>query len=80
MKEKMRVLSEGTLIPISFLITLLGGSGFVTYLYFQTSANAKTIETLQGRQEISEEMRADIAVIKNDVQTMKVELYKRNAR
>lgn len=73
-KEKLKtVISESTLIPISLLITILGGATFIGYIYFQTSANAKDISEFKASG-VLEQIKSDTAVIKNDIQTMKEDI------
>lgn len=52
----MRKITEETLIPISMAVILLGGVAWLTTLYNQSAANAKSIEALAG--EITERDKA----------------------
>lgn len=72
-----RSITESTLIPISLVITLLGGAFFVTYIYFQSDANAKAIEKLSAKQDVLSEMRVDIGIIKTEVESIKRKIYRR---
>ena len=42
-----RILDQSTLVPISFVIALLGGSGFITKMYFENEANASIIQEVK---------------------------------
>lgn len=70
----MKSITESTLVPISLVISLLGGSGFITYVYFQTEANAKAILEIQGKQNSLEEIKLDIAVIKEKMEYIEKKL------
>lgn len=63
-------ITESTLLPISLVITLLGGGGFVTYIYYQTVANAKELSELKVKQDMLTEIRLDISVIKTKIEAM----------
>lgn len=64
----MKTLSENTLIPIGFVIVLIGGGSFITNIYFQTSASAKAIEEIRVKQDSILEIQTDIAVIKKSIE------------
>lgn len=44
-------LSESTLIPLSLVITLLGGSAWITSLWAKTENNSIQIQTLTKKEE-----------------------------
>lgn len=66
----MRKITESTLIPISLAITIVGGAGFVTFVYWQTAANAREIITLQKKTDAILDMRVDIGIIKTKVESI----------
>lgn len=67
----MSKITENTLVPVSLVLSILGGAGFVTYVYFQTSANAKAIEEIKAKQDAIAMIQTDVAVMKNDIATIK---------
>lgn len=69
-KTISRSITESTLIPLSLVITILGGAGFITYLYFQTNANAEAIKIVAGKVDAVMEIKVDIGIIKTKVEAI----------
>lgn len=63
-------ITEQTLLPISLIITLVGGITFVSYVAFEGASNAKAIDEIQKKQETIEKIATDVAVIKTKVETI----------
>lgn len=53
--EKVAKITETTLLPISLVLTIIGGVFWLTMIYSQTEANAKEISKIKddGREIIS---------------------------
>lgn len=48
----MKVITEKTLIPISLVITIIGGTLWLSALWYDNRANAKNIEVLKVDQKL----------------------------
>lgn len=77
MRESLKAITENTLVPLSMVISLLGGAGFVTYVYFQSDANAKAIIELKAKQDAMAVLSTDIAVIRVKVENIEALLSKK---
>lgn len=53
--ENMISLSPNSKVTISLLISLLGGSAFITKIYFQSEANASNLKDL--KQDIKDDLK-----------------------
>lgn len=54
----MKVISENTLIPISLVITILGGVVWLTTLWFRSEAHAEMIAEIRAEQKsLAQEVR-----------------------
>lgn len=51
MAEKMLAVSEKTLLPLSLVIGIMGGSSWLTTIYVQNKAHAGMIEEIKVRQD-----------------------------
>lgn len=56
----MGKITEGTLVPISLVIVLVGGIFWLTQLYFTTQSNASTIEKMQIQSEKIDQSLSEI--------------------
>lgn len=70
MRDRLKSITENTLVPLSMVVSLLGAAGFVTYVYFQSDANAKAILELKAKQDAMAGMATDIAVIRVKVENI----------
>lgn len=52
MTQKLQALTQDTLIPISLVITLIGGVSWLTTLYNETKANAAAISDIYQEQKL----------------------------
>lgn len=52
MSEKITKITESTLIPISFVVSLVGGVFWLTTIYSQSNANAVEITEIKSKQEV----------------------------
>lgn len=73
----MRVLSERTVVPISFLIILLGGVAWLTNLAFKVDAGAESLKKMELRQSAIEEIQMDVGVIKYKIDRIEKKLDRR---
>ena len=62
MAEKMKSITESTLLPISMVITLSGGIAWLTTIYNITVTNEKAIERVESKQDRYNE---NLAIILN---------------
>lgn len=67
MAEKVKLISESTLIPISLVITLGGGLMWLTTIYNLTSANEKAIQRVETKQDIYND---NLAIIRDKLSTI----------
>lgn len=51
----MSRITEGTLIPISLVITIIGGVIWLSVIFYKTDANADAIAELKGKQSLLED-------------------------
>lgn len=65
--ERAVAVTAETMVPLSVIGVLAGGIFWLSTLYAQGNVNAKAIEKLNTQQEAMLEMKADIAVIKNEL-------------
>lgn len=70
----MKAITEKTTLSIGLLITILGGASYVTYVAFQTEANAKMIRRIESKQELMEEVRTRLAVIESKLERIEHKL------
>ena len=63
-------ITERTLIPISLVISILGGVGWLTKIYFETEAHGQSIVKLEQKADQILQMREDIAVIRTKVEAL----------
>lgn len=63
----MKKMLDSVPIALSILIPTLGGYGYVLAVSFRTDANAKAIQEVQAKQNDMEQLKTDIAVIKEQV-------------
>lgn len=47
--EKVNKITKATLVPVSLVVSLLGGSGWLTKQYYMSEANAKAIEKINEK-------------------------------
>lgn len=66
MRERT-VISENTKITFGVVVVLIGFSAWLTSVYFQGDANAKSISEIKEKQSVIETMSTDIALIKRDI-------------
>lgn len=53
------IISEGTLIPLSMVISLFGVAAWITYVAYSTNANAQAIQEMKSRDsQVVKELRA----------------------
>lgn len=69
MTDKIKQISQNTLVPIGFIIVLAVGLRWVDNVAFTSSANAAAVAELQRAQT---QIAADLAQIKIDVAVIKV--------
>ena len=55
-------ITEGTLIPISLVIILIGGVVWLTTLYFTTQSNAAAIDKIQLKYDAISDKLDDIVI------------------
>lgn len=72
----LKALGEGTPVTVGVLMAMICGSVWLANVAFQSSANAKDIQTLQSQQAAISAMQTDIAVIKNKVESIETEVKK----
>lgn len=65
------ILSESTKLTVKVLIVFLGFCAWITQIYFQGNANAKSIGELAQKQDRIEQMAIDLGVIKHDITDIK---------
>lgn len=68
MRGLVKTISENTAVSLSLLIVILGGSGYVTFVAFQGSANAEAIRELKEDQKVISKVAEDVSVIKTKVE------------
>lgn len=61
----MPVLSEKTVIPISFALVIIGGVAWLTNLALKVDVAAESLKKIELRQNAIEEIKTDVAVIKS---------------
>ncbi|HEY8272159.1 MAG TPA: hypothetical protein VIG33_14815 [Pseudobdellovibrionaceae bacterium] len=71
----MKQITENTLIPISLVMTLLGGAAWLTAVWYDTKANAVSITEIKSEQKI---LAKDLVEMQKktieDLATIKVKL------
>lgn len=77
MRERLKIISQETLLPVGLVFTLLGGAFATGYFYFEVKAHAKAIEELRAKQDATVLMATDIAVIRVKVENIEKALDKR---
>lgn len=73
----MRVISEKTVIPISFAILLIGGVAWLTNLAFKVDVSAESLKKIELKQNAIEEIKTDVAVIKSKLDRIDKKLDRR---
>lgn len=73
----MPVLSEKTVIPISFALIIIGGVGWLTNLAFKVDVAAESLKKIELRQNAIEEIKTDVAVIKSKLDRIDKKLDRR---
>jgi hypothetical protein len=63
----MRRFAESITAAVGMLTLILGGYAYVLMVSFKADANAKEIESVRIKEENLEEMKTDVAVIKEQV-------------
>lgn len=74
MREKLRSITESTLVPLGVVCVLLTAAFYVGGAYFQQDANAKAIVELKAKQDAMASMATDIAVIRTKVEAIEEKL------
>lgn len=75
-----KAISEKTRITVGLVVMLLGFSAWLTQIYFQGTANAEAIRTLEAKQDKVDTMQTDIAVIKAQLSEVARKLDARERR
>lgn len=70
-------LSEKTLIPISFVIVLIGGIVWITNIAFKVDVSAESLKKIELRQNTIDEIKTDVAVIKSKLEKIDQKLDRR---
>lgn len=66
----MKVLSNGTLMPIGLVLTVVGASIAVGAAFNQIEANAEDIEGLEGRTKVMEESQTRGLILQENLNTL----------
>lgn len=62
---------ESLLTQVSLWLSILGGMSYVTYIGFRGEASASAIISLEKKQEAIENIRIDIAVIREELKQIR---------
>lgn len=74
----MKVISEQTLIPISLVVTIIGGVVWLTTLWFRSEAHAEIISELKAEQRaISQEVRVNNQEVMKKLIELEIKLGRR---
>lgn len=63
----MAILSESSKISVSLVIALLGGAAWMTTVYVQGQSNAAEIQSVKSDVKQVMDMKADIAIMRSDL-------------
>ena len=64
----MSKISEKTWVSLGLVITLLGGVVWLTTIWMQSEANARSIQKIEEKQTTIDLIQTDIAVIKTKLE------------
>lgn len=77
MNERMKAITETTLIPVSLMIAVMSAVWAVAAWRHDGEENSRRIQTLEHRVDGLSSMREDLASIKFKVDLIRVEVKKR---
>lgn len=70
MRERLKVISQETLLPLGMVLSMLGAAWGAGYFYFEVKAHARAIEELKAKQDVVNMIATDVAVIRVKVERM----------
>lgn len=67
----MKSISESTMLPISLIITILGGVFWITSMYAETKYNTASIVKMETKLEYLQSIDRRLAIIEDQIKRLK---------